>query len=91
MNDNIALLNDQVLSLSTRLHETGKTNTNTNTTNATNTNTNTINNNIEEARNTARAEYVILEESLKNAGKTNTNTNSTSILILINTRKNLAY
>ena len=74
MNDNIALLNDQVLSLSTRLHETGKTNTNTNT----------INNNIEEARNTARAEYVILEESLKNAGKTNTNTNSTSI---INTNK----
>ena len=52
------------------------------------------NNNIEEARNTARAEYVILEESLKNAGKTNTNTNSTSIINTnntTNTRKNLAY
>jgi predicted nucleic acid-binding Zn-ribbon protein len=39
LNDNIKLLNDQVLSLSTRLHETG--NDNTNTINA-NTNTNTI-------------------------------------------------
>ena len=39
LNDNIKLLNDHVLSLSTRLHETG--NDNTNTINAY-TNTNTI-------------------------------------------------